>query len=73
MKVPVHCVKSVQIRVFFGPYFPVFSPNAGKYGPKKTPYLDTCNDCVNEHKNHPIRKAIKAEGMEQLDSPTFCL
>ena len=37
--------------VFFGPYFPVFglnteiygvfSPNAGKYGPEKTPYLDT--------------------------------
>ena len=35
-----------------GPYFPafglntdkylsVFSPNAGKYGPEKTPYLDT--------------------------------
>ena len=40
--------------VFSGPYFPafglnaeryevslVFSPNAGKYGPEKTPYLDT--------------------------------
>ena len=38
---------------FFGPYFPAFglntdryevsvlSPNAGKYGPKKTSYLDT--------------------------------
>ena len=24
-----------------GPYFPVFSPNMGKYGPKKTPSLDT--------------------------------
>ena len=23
------------------PYFSVFSPNAGKYGPEKTPYLDT--------------------------------
>ena len=22
-------------------YFPVFSPNTGKYGPGKTPYLDT--------------------------------
>ena len=29
-----HCVKSVHIRSFFGPYFPVF-------GPEKTPYLDT--------------------------------
>ena len=27
--------------VFSGPYFPVFSPNTEKYGPKKTPYLDT--------------------------------
>ena len=30
------CVKSVQIRSFSGPYFSVFSPNTGKYGPKKT-------------------------------------
>ena len=27
--------------VFSVPYFPVFSPNTGKYGPEKTPYLDT--------------------------------
>ena len=27
--------------VFSGPYFPVFSPNAGKYRPEKTPSLDT--------------------------------
>ena len=26
-----------------GPYFPVFSPNTEKYGPEKTPYLDTFN------------------------------
>ena len=26
---------------FFGSCFPVFSPNAGKYGPEATPYLDT--------------------------------
>ena len=32
-----HCVKSVQIRSVF---WSVFSPN-GKYGPGKTPYLDT--------------------------------
>ena len=36
--VGMHCVKSVQIRSFF---WSVFSPNAGKYGPEKTPYLDT--------------------------------
>ena len=27
--------------VFSGPYFLAFSPNTGKYGPEKTPYLDT--------------------------------
>ena len=30
-----HCAKSVPIRTFFGPYFPVFSPITGKYGPEK--------------------------------------
>ena len=27
--------------VISGPYFPVFSPNTGKYGPEITLYLDT--------------------------------
>ena len=43
-----HCVKSVQRRSFFWSvffcirtkYLSVFSPNAGKYGPEKTPYLE---------------------------------
>ena len=34
MKTPIvvflHCVKSVQIRSFSGPYFPVFGLNTGK-------------------------------------------
>ena len=30
-----------KYRVISGPYFPVFSPNTGKYGPEITPYLDT--------------------------------
>ena len=34
-------MKRVSIRSFSGPCFPVFSPNTGKYGPEKTPYLDT--------------------------------
>ena len=33
-----HYVKSVRIRIFF---WSVFSPNTGKYGPDKSPYLDT--------------------------------
>ena len=49
-----HCVKSVQIRSYFWSvfscirteygeilYLSVFSPNAGKYRPEMTPYLDT--------------------------------
>ena len=41
-------LKVSKYGVFSGPYFPVFtpylsvsSPNAGKYGPEKTRYLDT--------------------------------
>ena len=45
----IHCVKSVQIRIFFlrekcpnTEFFLVrIFPNTGKYGPEKTPYLDT--------------------------------
>ena len=29
-----HCVKSVRVPSCSGPYFPVFSPNAGKHGPE---------------------------------------
>ena len=36
-----HCMKSVQIRSFFGPYFSVFGLNTRKYEPEKSPYLDT--------------------------------
>ena len=34
----IHCEKCVRIRSFF---WSVFSPNVGKYGLEKTPYLDT--------------------------------
>ena len=36
-----HCVKRTQIQSYFWSYFPVFSPDTGKYGPEITPYLDT--------------------------------
>ena len=36
-----HCVKVFKYGVISGPYFPVFNPNTGKYGPEITPYLDT--------------------------------
>ena len=32
--------------VLSGPYFPVFSPNAGKYGPEKTTYLNTVHAVI---------------------------
>ena len=32
--------------VISGPYFPVFSPNTGKYRPEITPYLDTSHAVV---------------------------
>ena len=31
---------------FSGPYFPVFNPNTGKYGPEKTSYLDNFHAVV---------------------------
>ena len=33
--------KCPNTEFFSGPYFPVFNPNTGKYGPEKSPYLDT--------------------------------
>ena len=33
--------KVSKYRIFSGPYFPVFILNTGKYGPEKTPYLNT--------------------------------
>ena len=36
-----NCVKSVQIRSFSGPCFPVLLLYTEKYGPEKTPYLET--------------------------------
>ena len=57
------CVKSVQLRSFFlvrifphsdwiqkvTEYLFVFSPNAGKYGQEKTPYLDTFHAVLDIH------------------------
>ena len=42
-----HCVKVFQIRSFSAPYFPVCSPNTGKYGPENTSYLDTFHTAFN--------------------------
>ena len=42
----IHCVKSVQIRGFSGPYFRAF-------GPEKTPYLDTFHAGIAQHNVDP--------------------
>ena len=38
---PYTAWKVSKYGVISSPYFPVFSPNTGKYGPEITPYLDT--------------------------------
>ena len=38
-----------KYRLICGGYFPVFSPNTGKYGPEITPYLDTFTECIEEN------------------------
>ena len=45
LKSPAHIFLTLpevsKYGVISGPYFPVFSPNTGKYGTEVTPYLDT--------------------------------
>ena len=60
-----------KYRVFSGPYFPVFGLNTGKYGPEKTPYLDTFHaveilhsKCVKKEKQ--ILKLIKTKPREKI-------
>ena len=49
--------------VFSGPYFPVFGLNAGKYGPEKTPYLDTFHAVIRSWNSSQIPKNQKAGPM----------
>ena len=44
--ISLHCVKSVQIWVFSGPYLSVLSPNTGKYRPEKTPFGILFTQCI---------------------------
>ena len=34
----------IFVKIWTLKYFPLFSLNAGKYGPEKTPYLDTFHE-----------------------------
>ena len=48
------------------PYISMFSPNAGQYGPEKTPYLDTfhseinksCSDTMISRKDNGIENLV---------------
>ena len=56
--------------VFFGPYFPVFSSNTGKYVPENTPYLDTFH-AVKASWKHP---KIKTETLSPFyDEDVWCV
>ena len=62
---PFHCVKSVYIRNFSGPYFPAFGlnterPNAGKYGPEKLRIRTLFTQCLIE-KSAPVSGSIFLE------------
>ena len=41
--------KTSKYRVFYGPYFPAFGLNTGKYGPEKTPYLNIFHAMIDNH------------------------
>ena len=44
---PFTAWKVSKYGVIAGPYFPVFRPNTGKYGPEITPDLDTYHAVLN--------------------------
>ena len=53
--------------VISGSYFPVFSPNTGKYGPEITPYLDSFHAVIYcRRASYVYSKACQAYKMEQF-------
>ena len=62
-----------KYEVISGPYFPVFSPNTGKYGPEITSYLDTFYAVINVRamaKCH-MKKGIYIEDKAKIFSKAF--
>ena len=79
---PFHCVKFVQIQSFFWSVFSrirtvsVFSPNTGKYGPEKTPYLDNFHAVLNDNiiwckYSRVITDLKKSESFFLLSAPKY--
>ena len=56
------------MRSFPGPYFPVFSPNTGKYGSEKTTYLDNIY-AVRDHGNR-ISKLVTTNRRKHIINST---
>ena len=59
-----------KYRVSSVPHFPVFGLNTGKYGPKKTPYLDTFHAESNQNKDLALKRAAPQNAVlnRQIDS-----
>ena len=55
--------------VFSGPYFHVLGLYVGKYGPEKTPYLDTFHTVVYV----PFRKACRKKQTHKANSREYTL
>ena len=63
----LHCVKSVEIPSFFWSVFSCiqtkYGDSLGKYGPEKTPYLDTfhtvCKTEASNTNNHSLIKHLR--------------
>ena len=51
--------KVSKYEVFSGPYFHVFSSSTGKYGPEKSPYLDTFDAMKLRERTEPLCSASK--------------
>ena len=53
-----HCVKSVHIRSFSGPHFPVFRTNTRKYGAEKLPIRTRFTQCRNSDHNQILKEDV---------------
>ena len=64
--------KGSKYGVFSGPYFPKFGLNTGKYGPEKTPYLDTFHAVMRfKQKKHPSYSIICNKQQNVVNLRTF--
>ena len=64
-------MKSVQYGDFSGTYFHGFSPNTGKCGPEKTPYLDTFDKLSCAVPTHHVQQKLK-HFLQKEPPEVFC-